>query len=1544
MRVQSNKLEYECRACPVGAICEKDRTCALRHSDMKCADGTNITGTWEVTDEATGIFKLKSCPSGYETRTESLMGSAELQMCHRCSSKWQYILDPAHHSCQECPPGLICHGDDSLHPVLPDSKWEKQDNIFKLLSCPTGYQVFSGEGSFSAEQQKCTPCGWGQECEISSCVRCNYCRPGFYKASPGTDPCQPCPPDSFRETEGASDLRMCNRCQAHSSTAGRVGQTSHTACRCDAAFYTVAAMGKHANQTLQCRPCPVGALCSGGKECALQDPSFRCSDGSNVTGDWHVAEDGHFVLASCPIGYEMRTIESGRGVRSEPDLQQCSPCPASTYIVRPQDMCRECPAGLICHGKDKVEIATANATWEIEDGIYKLRSCPPGTLLINSTLKEQKCMSCGPRTYSLDDEHGCTRGVCSERICLPCPQGADCLEDSTFVSKIEGTEWQDVYEGGTLMRRVAKCPTGHTLIRGSDAANDRCAVCKEGKYTVGATKYANTTCLSCPIGAECSGGRIESIKPGYWMLQLQVFDEYEMMNGAKCTIPGQVCAMLPAKTLDPTAKRRRKMECIDVPSFGLQCARNAAAQELHRRFGENYSGSAEILLCPHGACGANNMCLRNRDGPVCGFCKPGFAMTSTGCSVEMCPSHDELARFRFRAIMVASSITVVLLLALSWRPILVHVFCTESSDVGGAICCSMHSGVERICLLLHRKKFLQVVQLYFSYFQILESFCNFRLDWPPIVSNLLIWVRAAFHLDIVWMPLACLWNEISFLTRLGLYTVGSMLVIAILLVPVAAASLMNIPNKAPSTWNRVVDLFWINVMTFLFLFYSVLCVSTLQTFDCDSKLGLLKNDYRQVCPSLNSFEGIFAALFAVVYSIGIPTFYLLVLEKLHVRAIVHSKISNVRISAMLDVYWNEVKFEEIQRVASLVATQDDSDAKNFLDSCRTLFDELLQIQGTHTVLNIGILTEFSQRCKRPETAHLHILANCLQPLELAGKGQMDFDHFHSILSDAHLAVKFYANLFPGAKTSFLPPQNWLDQLTEAQLDALLFHDWQTELLQDETEDFFALQLQLDEFKSSKSRKFGLNENEFLEAAISKDTSGCMVTDHGSLMIDLQELELNGAAVWPVDWLSEYTLAENMFIKHLKGLKGFQRRISVQNMSRKAKMSTLLTIAKALVKSGKFFVPPQVWLPHASADSSNCKEHKLYSRMGFVLGPYRVQFWWWQAIEHLHKLLMIVLLRFIDPASPSPLISGCAITFGFLVLNEIVQPYCSDGLNGLQRMILLSQFLTLFLGIIVSIRDYIPGNQGSVVLALNTISFIALLLNATTLLWPIIQWPRFECMLTKCQAGYRKFLRFVLRHRKKQQQLASENCSRQHKQHRHADNAIVSSILCNVLQTTAAEPYSVAESKTCNMLPNNAQNLRSVALPCRTEIEVPTKTEACSHHLTFMPFDPMRAEAAYDQGLSDPFSRSGRVENAIEPDKDIKCSLKSLLPMSTALSFSSCNEICATGKSIGKVQTWLDSCNDDIEKTWFRPLSPRFDMHLECTGIKPASTGRLHHFT
>jgi hypothetical protein len=41
-----------------------------------------------------------------------------------------------------------------------------------------------------------------------------------------------------------------------------------------------------------------------------------------------------------------------------------------------------------------------------------------------------------------------------------------------------------------------------------------------------------------------------------------------------------------------------------------------------------------------------------------------------------------------------------------------------------------------------------------------------------------------------------------------------------------------------------------------------------------------------------------------------------------------------------------------------------------------------------------------------------------------------------------------------------------------------------------------------------------------------------------------------------------------------------------------------------------------------------------------------------------------------------------ITFVFLIMNLSYRPYCTDGLNSLQTFSLISQFLTLFCGILI----------------------------------------------------------------------------------------------------------------------------------------------------------------------------------------------------------------------------------------------------------------------
>ena len=134
--------------CPTGLVCE-DGECSIPPA---CTDGTLIVGSW-TDDDGDGQYDLVACPAGYQKQ----IASFDTQQCHACLSPAQYIIDPNNDICQNCPPGLTCQGDATVVPVLEGSTWTVEDNVFKLVACPTGYSRRSIDDGTVAEQQHCVP-------------------------------------------------------------------------------------------------------------------------------------------------------------------------------------------------------------------------------------------------------------------------------------------------------------------------------------------------------------------------------------------------------------------------------------------------------------------------------------------------------------------------------------------------------------------------------------------------------------------------------------------------------------------------------------------------------------------------------------------------------------------------------------------------------------------------------------------------------------------------------------------------------------------------------------------------------------------------------------------------------------------------------------------------------------------------------------------------------------------------------------------------------------------------------------------------------------------------------------------------------------------------------------------------------------------------------------------------------------------------------------------------------------------------------------------
>jgi len=264
------------------------------------------------------------------------------------------------------------------------------------------------------------------------------------------------------------------------------------------------------NIDLYCQPCPIGATCMNGRP-----PIF------------------HAVKVSAEIGMEV-SVESNDG-RSKLALAMRLGIEASRIGLLPQQRRVEKfvrfevieehvkEAGLVASLRNKGAVVTGTTevgrklpdgeTWEEVDGVYLLRQCSPGSLLVNSSVELQQCRPCPANSYLLEGSTACAK----------CPVGAECtvdlncthcLEGTNFLPHIPNSKWDRDTSAldGTYTFRLSSCPSGFLIERTEvNPQGDYCRRCLPNTYSIEETKWSdlqtqNVTCIYCPIGMQCFGG------------------------------------------------------------------------------------------------------------------------------------------------------------------------------------------------------------------------------------------------------------------------------------------------------------------------------------------------------------------------------------------------------------------------------------------------------------------------------------------------------------------------------------------------------------------------------------------------------------------------------------------------------------------------------------------------------------------------------------------------------------------------------------------------------------------------------------------------------------------------------------------------------------------------------------------------------------------------------------------------------------------------------------------------------------------------------
>ena len=132
---------------------------------------------------------------------------------------------------------------------------------------------------------------------------------------------------------------------------------------------------------------------------------------------------------------------------------------------------------------------------------------------------------------------------------------------------------------------------------------------------------------------------------------------------------------------------------------------------------------------------------------------------------------------------------------------------------------------------------------------------------------------------------------------------------------------------------------------------------------------------------------------------------------------------------------------------------------------------------------------------------------------------------------------------------------------------------------------------------------------------------------------------------------------------------------------------------------------------------------MIERLGFLLNAYTVQAWYWEIVEMFRKLILTVALAALYKGEPAQLAGSLLTIFIFLVLHMLLKPYLNQGLNIFQRLALISQWFTVFGGLMFVVTDLLAlQNPKSDENGKAIMSWVIVIVNAiATSLYPMYKF-------------------------------------------------------------------------------------------------------------------------------------------------------------------------------------------------------------------------------
>jgi len=405
--VERHAHRQECIPCSEGTECVLEASCS---KCTDCAPGTykDSPGTAPCRKCAAGKYNTKTksmsdsyciaCPDGADTR--GLEGAVSI---HNCTCVDNMYMTSGRTGrlgmlCFKCPaaamcpdgrcglasPDLACSGIGSDRMSQVKGTWIRtQEEKFRLIDCPVGHQLINETGY---ELQACSHCAEGKYISVSSdpSYKCYNCPPNARCPMRGR------PVFPAAELQGEVLLKGPLPAQEVliQLLAQTLGQEEDLVTLID--YDTLVESASAARRKKRRQNEAVTVI-------------FRSFAFTEAEADDMLAGD------ACSTGFSDASERLASLLGSNSTQFSAACLGVKTKLV----------------GED----------WEEFEGVFRIKACPLGYLLVNATIDSQACIECAGGSYTLGAVVGCADEMCPARTCKKCPLGVNCEQGSSLAWK-----------------------------------------------------------------------------------------------------------------------------------------------------------------------------------------------------------------------------------------------------------------------------------------------------------------------------------------------------------------------------------------------------------------------------------------------------------------------------------------------------------------------------------------------------------------------------------------------------------------------------------------------------------------------------------------------------------------------------------------------------------------------------------------------------------------------------------------------------------------------------------------------------------------------------------------------------------------------------------------------------------------------------------------------------------------------------------------------------------------------------------------------------